>query len=672
MIAEPAGSIAASSLSVTQRALYLAEELGLPVFPCRSREEIINGRTWGPKSPLTPNGFKDASRNVERICELFEPFPDALIGVPTGGASNLFCIDVDPRGVEWYSNNAERLNARRVHKTQRGHHLLYRAAGLGCTTSTLADGVDTRGDGGYVIYWPAHGLEATGDIEDVGELPVWVSDALKAADARKTERTPSDGGIGADRSRDLLARVGRDVRAGLADYQILANHRNHPHAQDEPDPDRAVQRCIDMVRMGQQSPKQQNSTTDDDKKYEWAPPPVVTYGEDFDPAAIPLRQWLIFGRYARGEGTVYGGPPGVNKSSLLLVDAVQAVTGRSLLGDRIDQMGEVLFLVGEDRRRDFEARLAGVCAYYNIAPRELRNRLHVVYQPEIDPTSYTLGAMVQDVATLNTMMFEWVRKFPNLAALFIDPMISWHRLLENDNAAMQLLCVALRGLASQANIAVAFDHHVTKVSMFDVEAHVGNLAALRGGSTIAADMRWAFTMARLKPETAAQYGIAEEDRKVYRRLDTLKASYGPDDEGPRLLKIESVRIANGETVGVLTPVDTDRLLIAGQERREAVKQEHRESLADALGRMLRDKAPRSAGEASLWLAQHEPRLFVGAKGEPQSDRTIRRKLPTAIGEGLDWQRLGGSVRIVCRVSGKGNATRHEIDFEQEEVEGGQT
>lgn len=427
-----------------------------------------------------------------------------------------------------------------------------------------------------------------------------------------------------------------------------------------------AEKVTDLIERSRiASLKSENAGAEAEPENLWAPPPFVTYGVDFDPSAIPLRRWLVFGRYARGEGTVYGGPPGVNKSSLLLVDAAQIVTGRSLLGDRIDETGEVLFLVGEDRRRDFEARLAGICTYYNVAPAELRNRLHVVFQPEIDPTGYTLGAMADDVATLNSAMFEWVRKFPNLAALFIDPMISWHRMLENDNVAMQLLCVALRGLASQANIAVAFDHHVTKVSMTDVEAHVGNLAALRGGSTIAADMRWAFTMARIKPETASHYGILEEERKLYRRLDTLKASYGPDDDGPRLLKIQTVRIANGETVGVLTPVDADRLQAAGVERQEAEREERRQSLADALGRMLREKAPRSAGEAALWLAQHEPRLFLGAKGDPQSERTIRRKLPMSIGDGLIWQRLGGPMRIICRVSGQGNATRHEIDFDQQ-------
>jgi hypothetical protein len=397
---------------------------------------------------------------------------------------------------------------------------------------------------------------------------------------------------------------------------------------------------------------------------EWIPPQVVSYGASFDPAAIPLREWLIVGRLARGEGTAYAGPPGTNKSTLLLTDAVQLVTGRSLLGDRIDQTGTVLLLVGEDRRRDLEARIAGICAHYHIAPSELRDQLHVVYQAEVkNPGDYTLGNMVEDMATLNERMFDWLRQYPGLLALFVDPMLSWHRLVENDNAAMQLLCVALRGLAAQANIAVAFDHHVTKIAMFDPEAHVGNLAAMRGGSAIAADVRWAFTMAKLKPETASGYGIAEDDRKLYRRLDTLKASYGPDEDGPRILKIESVRIANGESVGVLTTVDGDQLRAVGIERREAAEKKRRTFLADALGRMLREKNPRSAAEAALWITAHEPSLFVSGKGNPLSDSTIRRKLPSAIGNGLDWKRLGDSLRIITREVGKGNGARHEIDFE---------
>jgi hypothetical protein len=60
--------------------------------------------------------------------------------------------------------------------------------------------------------------------------------------------TMSHSGIGEDRSNDLMARVGADVRAGMPDYQIIAKHREHPHARDQSDADRAVRRCIERAR----------------------------------------------------------------------------------------------------------------------------------------------------------------------------------------------------------------------------------------------------------------------------------------------------------------------------------------------------------------------------------------------------------------------------------------
>ncbi len=232
-----------SAATPLQHALQLAEEHNLPVFPCRAADQIISGKTYKAKSPLTPAGFKDASKSIEQIVTWWDEHPDALIGVPTGAASGLFVIDVDPRGADWYSQNSQRLEAGRIHKTLRGHHLVYKSCGLGCSTSTLSDGVDTRGDGGYIIWWPAIGLATVGEIDDADTLPQWVGDALRTNKGKAGD----DDDIG-DRSRDLMRRVARDVRAGLDDATILKKYRDHPHARDQRDPDRAVQRCIDKAR----------------------------------------------------------------------------------------------------------------------------------------------------------------------------------------------------------------------------------------------------------------------------------------------------------------------------------------------------------------------------------------------------------------------------------------
>jgi hypothetical protein len=78
-----------------QSALELGEEWGVAVFPCGFN-----------KQPLTDHGFKDATRNLEQISEWWSRWPDALVGVPTGVASGLLVVDIDPDGAKWYGEHS--------------------------------------------------------------------------------------------------------------------------------------------------------------------------------------------------------------------------------------------------------------------------------------------------------------------------------------------------------------------------------------------------------------------------------------------------------------------------------------------------------------------------------------------------------------------------------------
>ena len=160
-------------------ALEQALELGLPCFPCRNTPR--NERT--DKTPLTPRGFKDASDDPDAIRKMFSPHPDCLIGVPTGAASGIDILDVDPRhdGHVWYAANKARLPATRIHRTRRGglHRLFWHMDGLRNTTAKIAAGIDTRSEGGYFIWWPAIGLEFQ-DYPPAGlpEWPLWLLPAM--------------------------------------------------------------------------------------------------------------------------------------------------------------------------------------------------------------------------------------------------------------------------------------------------------------------------------------------------------------------------------------------------------------------------------------------------------------------------------------------------------------
>jgi hypothetical protein len=102
-------------------------------------------------------------KGIDRLWEGVWPRnrPTALIGVATGVISGIAVIDIDPRrgGDRWFFENRDRLPKTRTHETQSfGQHLIYRhLPGLQCSKDEIAPGVEIKADGGYIIWWPAHG-----------------------------------------------------------------------------------------------------------------------------------------------------------------------------------------------------------------------------------------------------------------------------------------------------------------------------------------------------------------------------------------------------------------------------------------------------------------------------------------------------------------------------------
>jgi hypothetical protein len=154
------------------KALALARQ-GLPVFPCRCVD----------KRPLTDNGFKDASTDSEQIGRWWQQWPRAYIGVPTG--DKFIVIDCDlqhSNALAWLETNRARLPLTRTHVTKSGgRHLLFGPhSKVGCSAGKLGPHIDTRGLGGYVIWWPACGLGVLHG-STLAEVPGWVLKALAPA-----------------------------------------------------------------------------------------------------------------------------------------------------------------------------------------------------------------------------------------------------------------------------------------------------------------------------------------------------------------------------------------------------------------------------------------------------------------------------------------------------------
>jgi hypothetical protein len=219
--------------------------LGYPVFPCAPAE----------KTPLTKRGYLDATLDVDRINRWWKRRPNANIGIATGG---LVVIDVDA-GATWLADQADLVSdlasAPLSLTANSGRQYFFRQPekkNWRNTSGRLANHVDTRADGGYVVVAPSileggkvyRWSDGRGLVDAPGALPeppVWLNeilDGLAQPAAARTPRTkrrpqqttlpavvPSDPGNGipsGQRNATLARLAGTMRRVGMSRPEILA------------------------------------------------------------------------------------------------------------------------------------------------------------------------------------------------------------------------------------------------------------------------------------------------------------------------------------------------------------------------------------------------------------------------------------------------------------------
>lgn len=124
---------------------------GLQVFPCRPRDKL----------PATAHGCNDATTNPGTIECWWRQEPDYNIAIATGAASGVFVVDLDGIDAEAELRRLEvrhgALPATVESITARGRHIffLFPDRPVRNSAGKLAPGIDTRGDGGYVLAPPS-------------------------------------------------------------------------------------------------------------------------------------------------------------------------------------------------------------------------------------------------------------------------------------------------------------------------------------------------------------------------------------------------------------------------------------------------------------------------------------------------------------------------------------
>jgi hypothetical protein len=131
---------------------------------CREAKKHVCGANCENKGkhPRTPKGCLDASRDPAQIKRWWQRWPQANIGIATGEASACVVLDIDPRhgGGAGLAELRERIaipETLAIETGRGGAHLYftYEGADIKNSAGKLGEGLDVRGQGGYVVAPPS-------------------------------------------------------------------------------------------------------------------------------------------------------------------------------------------------------------------------------------------------------------------------------------------------------------------------------------------------------------------------------------------------------------------------------------------------------------------------------------------------------------------------------------
>jgi RecA-family ATPase len=445
-------------MTARESALRVVEEHGYPVVPCDAE-----------KRPLLGDWTHVTARDPGTVESLFRCPGVELVGVRTGAVSGLCVIDVDPAGAQWLAANFARLSCQRIHSTRRenGRHLYYKIpAGYRIKNSAgkLAPGVDTRGEGGQVIWWPEHGGK---ELEDgaPGEMPGWLLHELLRVGA--ADRLGVNGSAHAPEvSSKTAARLIREGGRNDALTREAGKLRRLGHSEtvigaallalndERCDPPLVRDEILSIARsVSRYAPAERGDRGEDDQ----APAPIdwsACEGRDPPPRTWWIQDWLT------PAPTLCAGAGGVGKSILWQTIAAALATGCEYLEAATKPLN-VLMWACEDDRDELWRRQARICEHFGIKFPDLAGNLTVVPRYGHDNTMLDLVFGRPCFTPLAKVLSEQIND-KKADVVVLDNLAQLYGGNENDRHQVTMFVNGVHGMVRDRPFASVFLGHVAR------------------------------------------------------------------------------------------------------------------------------------------------------------------------------------------------------------------
>lgn len=279
------------------------------------------------------------------------------------------------------------------------------------------------------------------------------------------------------------------------------------------------------------------------------PPEYPTLGflGPLDVASINPTKF-VYGRFfARGYTSLTVASPKVGISMLGLAETVDMASGGQVFGCRFDPL-RALYFNAEDSLDTLKARVAAICSHFEINLVDVAETLAI--ESGVDwPDLFLMKQQGADVV-LNAPAFGHLEEriqAHRFDLVQFDPLQDMSRASES-NEAFRALGLRLRPLASDTGIAVGLTHHLRKIA----PGVTPSIDDARGGSALRGTCRFNRVLVGMSANEAEKAGV--EDYRLFFCIGEIESNLAPPSaDVNRWFRKLSVRIVNGESVGVVAP-----------------------------------------------------------------------------------------------------------------------
>jgi hypothetical protein len=298
----------------------------------------------------------------------------------------------------------------------------------------------------------------------------------------------------------------------------------------------------ELLTEGAREEQPQGQPEPEPKKQSAKIPVVLDAGDDFEKPTP--RAWLYGNIFARKFLSTLFGDGGVGKTALRYAQYMSMAVGKSLTGDHVFVRCRVLIVSLEDDLDELRRRIWALRIHYGIKQEELKGWLYLWAPGASGGKLMVLDRHGNPILGDLSFNLKALITHYNIDFVGIDPFVKSHGVGENNNTGIDMVIQVLVDLCHRLNIGADIPHHVSKAPKNGGGSEPGDADRGRGASAMKDAARLVYTLNVMTKDEAEKFGIKEEERWAYIRMDKGKVNIVPPSRQARWYRLVGIPIGN--------------------------------------------------------------------------------------------------------------------------------